>query len=49
MDFTKEDWTDNNHGIYDANQYYIARAFPKTGSGIPARFMVGPTMQQPTK
>ena len=49
MDFNHGDWTDDNHPIYDANQYYISRAFPKTGSGMPARFMVGPTLQKPTK
>lgn len=49
MDFNHGDWTDDNHPIYDANQYYISRAFPKTGSGIPARFMVGPTLQKPTR
>ena len=31
-------WTEN---IFNSGQYYISRAFPKTGSGIPARFMVG--------
>ena len=49
MDFNHGDWTDDNHPIYDANQYYISRAFPKSGSGIPARFMVGPSLQKPTK
>ena len=42
-------WEDSWNGVFDRNQYYIARAFPKTGSGIPARFMVGPTLQKPTK
>ena len=49
MDFTKANWKDNDHGIYDGNQYYIARAFPKTGSGIPARFMVGKTLEAPIR
>ena len=49
MDFAKANWKDNDYGIYHLDQYYITRAFPKTGAGIPARFMVGPTMQQPTK
>ena len=39
-------WTDN---VYDSGQYYISRAFPKTGSGIPARFMVGPSLNKPTR
>ena len=34
----KSGWT---HDVFDLGQYYISRAFPKTGSGIPARFMVG--------
>ena len=34
----KSGWTAD---IFDLGQYYISRAFPKTGSGIPARFMVG--------
>ena len=49
MDFTKANWKDNDHGIYDGNQYYIARAFPKTGAGIPARFMVGKTLEAPIR
>lgn len=35
--------------VFDSGQYYISRAFPKTGSGIPARFMVGPSIPKPTK
>lgn len=35
--------------VFNSGQYYISRAFPKTGSGIPARFMVGPSLQKPTK
>ena len=42
----KGSWTD---GVFDSGQYYISRAFPKTGSGIPARFMVGKTLGVPTR
>lgn len=42
-------WEDSWNGVFDSGQYYIARAFPKTGAGIPARFMVGPTLEKPTK
>ena len=42
-------WADDANRIFDNNQYYIARAFPKTGSGIPARFMVGKTLGVPTR
>ena len=49
MNFNDDNWTDDSHPIYDGNQYYISRAFPKTGSGIPARFMVGKTLGAPTR
>lgn len=49
MAFTNANWKDESYAIYDANQYYISRAFPKTGSGIPARFMVGKTLEAPIR
>ena len=49
MNFNDDNWTDDSYPIYDGNQYYISRAFPKTGSGIPARFMVGKTLGVPTR
>ncbi len=42
----KNGWGD---GVFDSGQYYVSRAFPKAGSGIPARFMVGPSLQKPTR
>ena len=51
MLFASDNWRDDdkNNNIFDKNQYSIARAFPKSGAGIPARFMVGPSLDKPTR
>lgn len=48
-DFTESDWADDYKSVFNRNQYYIHRVFPKGGAGIPARFMVGPSLDKPTR